>query len=113
MGSGTSLLSPEDSEVLTQILKEEYGKLISEGFSEREIQQKLTSKYNEIIASISSECVVSNLCDIDSRSLGQSEGSNSSKLKKRRNLHGIREFKRRRKINQPLSSNLGSDTNFD
>jgi hypothetical protein len=52
MGSGTSLLSPEDSAVLTQILKEEYDKLVAEGFGEQEIQLKLTSKYNEIIASI-------------------------------------------------------------
>jgi hypothetical protein len=52
MGSGTSLLSPEDSAVLTQILKEEYDKLVAEGFGEQDIQLKLTSKYNEIIASI-------------------------------------------------------------
>lgn len=94
MGSGTSVLTPEDSEVLTQILKEEYGKLISEGYGEREIQHKLKSKYNEIIASISSECVGSNFHDIDSGNLGQSDCSNGSKLKKRRNLHGIRDCKR-------------------
>ena len=85
MGSGTSILSPEDSAVLTQILKEEYEKLMTEGYSEHDIQLKLTSKYNEIVSSITSES--GNVSDENSRP--GSQGSDSSgKKKRRRTLHG-------------------------
>lgn len=84
MGSGTSLLSPEDSTVLTQILREEYDKLMGEGFSENEIQSKLTNKYNEIIASISTE--PSTVTEEPMRP--GSEGSDGTGRKKRRTLHG-------------------------
>lgn len=85
MGSGTSILSSEDSTVLTQILKEEYDKLITEGYSEHDIQLKLTSKYNEIVSSITAES--GNVVEENSRP--GSEGSDSSGRKKaRRTLHG-------------------------
>lgn len=85
MGSGTSILSPEDSAVLTQILKEEYEKLMTEGYSEHDIQLKLTSKYNEIVSSITAES--GNMAEENSRP--GSEGSDSSgKRRRRRTLHG-------------------------
>ena len=83
MGSGTSLLSPEDSAVLTQILREEYDKLMAEGFTENEIQLKLTTKYNEIIASISTEPST-----VENDRRPDSSGSNCSAGRKRRSLHG-------------------------
>lgn len=83
MGNGASLLSPEDSAVLTQILKEEYDKLLTEGFSENEIQLRLTVKYNEIIASISKE---PSTVSEDQMRPG-SEGSDGGR-RKRRTLHG-------------------------
>jgi hypothetical protein len=96
MGSGTSLLSPEDSAVLTQILKEEYDKLVAEGFGEQEIQLKLTSKYNEIIASItpSAGSTSGDGNDAGASVRGSrpgsagSMGSDNSARRKRRTLHG-------------------------
>ena len=52
MGGGQSNLSPEDSAVLTGLLKDEYAVLQREGYSEAQIQEKLAEKYNEIISSM-------------------------------------------------------------
>ena len=85
MGSGTSLLSDEDSAVLTKILKEEYDKLLSEGYKEQDIQLKLKSKYNEIIASI----VAEPLSTVEAVGQPASDGNDAStKIRKRRSLHG-------------------------
>lgn len=83
MGSGTSILSPEDSAVLTQILKVEYDKLNCEGLTEHDIQLRLTSKYNEIIASMSSNPAATRP---DSTS-----GVARARCRRQRNLHGTAE----------------------
>jgi hypothetical protein len=83
MGSGTSILSPEDSAVLTQILKEEYDKLNCEGLTEHDIQLRLTSKYNEIIASMSSNSAATR----PDSTLGEAR----ARCRRQRNLHGTAE----------------------
>lgn len=85
MGSGTSLLSNEDSAVLTQILKEEYDKLVAEGYKEHDIQLKLTSKYNEIVASIVTEPNGA-LDEVRGTCSEDSDGTKKSRM--RRTLHG-------------------------
>ena len=52
MGGGQSNLSPEDSAILTGLLKDEYAILQREGYTEAIIQEKLAQKYNEIIQSM-------------------------------------------------------------
>lgn len=87
MGSGTSVLSPEDSAVLTKILKEEYDKLNCEGLSEHEIQLRLTSKYNEIISSMSTNTASSASAIRPDSKLGEGK----SNCRRQRNLHGTAE----------------------
>ena len=94
MGSGTSQLSPEDSAVLTNLLKDEYSVLQREGHTEQEIQEKLAVKYNEIIGSMSataSSTQVTGGWDAENdipAGPGSGGGEHGTRSFQRRTLHG-------------------------
>jgi hypothetical protein len=48
MGGGASVLSSEDFVTMSQNLKEEYEVLITTGYTDDEIREKLMEKYNEL-----------------------------------------------------------------
>lgn len=69
MGGGASVLSSEDFVTMSQNLKEEYEVLISSGYTDDEIREKLMEKYNELFIPIETnlaEAVVS-VGDVDAQ----------------------------------------------